>query len=975
MARAGRRCLLLFLLFWSGRTAEARQNQGISYEGQNVATIDLSAGPTVNVDSLRPLIQQKANEPYSNAKVQATVTAIQQTGQFSGVTVQVEPVTGGLQVLFVLQPAYYIGMIYFPGALGPFPYPRLLQVADFPSEEPFIKSETETARKALLDFFAREGYFEATVEVTTETDEAHKLVNVTFHTDLNRIARIGTIQIDGVSSEESNDVRQALRSFWARLNFADLRTGKKFSPSHLHSATAFIQKRLRKEGHLAPQVRLLKPQYQEDTNRADVTYQVTLGPELTVKVSGAHLFTRTMHKLVPIFEENAYDQDLVQEGKRNITSYFQAKGFFDAKVDVKIDEQPNNIQIVYQVDKGKRHKVKHLAFQGNHYLSRAQLLPPLKVKTASFLPLAHGSYSDDLIQQSEDAIAALYKDAGFANVKVQSKVTDYEPEVDVMFIISEGPQDFSNSLRLEGDQQVPLAQLGGNSLEELAGKPFSPHRVDVDRNEIIAKYLNKGYLKATLQPKVTPVPNNPHRFDIVYQIDEGPLVHVGQVVTLGRQRTRPWLIDQIADIHSGVPLSESKLLRSESELYGLGIFDWTDIGPRKPITDQTTEDVLIKVHEAKRNSIDYGFGFDVFHRGGNVPIGAVVLPGLPVVGLGSKFTTSERTFVGPRGSIDYTRRAIGGLDHTLTVSLLGSRLDQRLVSTYADAHFRGSNWTSLLSLEGERTTENPIFAAAVVQGSFQVQRVIDRKKHDTLQFRYTFQHTTLSHVIIPDLVPLDALSVRLSTLSATFVHDTRDKPLDAHKGFYGSVDMGITPKLLGSQANFARLLGRTSYYWPVNSWLVWANNIRLGLEQPFGGSVIPLSAEFFSGGSDTLRGFPIDGAGPQRPVNVCANPSNPATCTLISVPVGGNMLAVFNSELRFPIPLKKDLGGAVFYDGGNVYSNINFHQLISQYSNSVGFGLRYNTPVGPIRLDIGRNLSPIPGVKATQYFITIGQAF
>ena len=197
--------------------------------------------------------------------------------------------------------------------------------------------------------------------------------------------------------------------------------------------------------------------------------------------------------------------------------------------------------------------------------------------------------------------------------------------------------------------------------------------MDVDRNEIIAKYLNKGYLKATLQPKVTPLRAARIRFDIVYQIDEGPLVHVGQVVTLGRQRTQPWLIDQIADIHSGVPLSESKLLRSESELYGLGIFDWAGIGPRKPITDQTTEDVLIKVHEAKRNSIDYGFGFDVFHRGGNVPIGAVVLPGLPVVGLGSKFMTSERTFVGPRASIDYTRRAIGGLDHTLELYRCSAR--------------------------------------------------------------------------------------------------------------------------------------------------------------------------------------------------------------------------------------------------------------------------------------------------------------
>lgn len=87
------------------------------------------------------------------------------------------------------------------------------------------------------------------------------------------------------------------------------------------------------------------------------------------------------------------------------------------------------------------------------------------------------------------------------------------------------------------------------------------------------------------------------------------------------------------------------------------------------------------------------------------------------------------------------------------------------------------------------------------------------------------------------------------------------------------------------------------------------------------------------------------------------------------------MLAIFNSEARFPIALKKDLGGVVFYDGGNVYANVSAHQFISNYSNSIGIGLRYNTRVGPIRVDVGRNLNPLPGVKATQYFITLGQAF
>ena len=147
-----------------------------------------------------------------------------------------------------------------------------------------------------------------------------------------------------------------------------------------------FRKHLRKEGHLAPQVRLLKPQYQEATNRANVTYQVTLGPELTVKVSGAHLFTRTMHKLVPIFEENAYDQDLVQGRQTQHNLLFPSEGFFRCEGRRQgrrtTKQHPDRISSRQR----KRHKVKHLAFQGNHYLSRAQLLPHLKVKTASFLP-------------------------------------------------------------------------------------------------------------------------------------------------------------------------------------------------------------------------------------------------------------------------------------------------------------------------------------------------------------------------------------------------------------------------------------------------------------------------------------------------------------------------------------------------------------------------------------------------------------
>ena len=198
---------------------------------------------------------------------------------------------------------------------------------------------------------------------------------------------------------------------------------------------------------------------------------------------------------------------------------------------------------------------------------------------------------------------------------------------------------------------------------------------------------------------------------------------------------------------------------------------------------------------------------------------------------------------------------------------------------------------------------------------------------------------------------------------------------------YESLDIGVNPSFLGSNTNFSRFLGQTAYYRHVGgNNVVWANSLRLGFESAFAGAHVPLSERFFSGGGSTLRGFSLNGAGPQRNVAVCSNPADTTTCSQIPAPLGGKQLVIFNSEVRFPIPVDfpligNKLGGVVFYDGGNVYNSIGFHSFLDNYSNTIGFGLRYATPVGPVRIDIGHNLNPVTGVKATQLFITLGQAF
>jgi outer membrane protein assembly factor BamA len=229
--------------------------------------------------------------------------------------------------------------------------------------------------------------------------------------------------------------------------------------------------------------------------------------------------------------------------------------------------------------------------------------------------------------------------------------------------------------------------------------------------------------------------------------------------------------------------------------------------------------------------------------------------------------------------------------------------------------------------------------------------------------------------VIPDLIPLEDRHTRLSTFSGTYIHDTRDNALDARKGQYQSVQLDLNSRLLGSNVSFAKLLFQAAYYHPISETITWANSVRIGLEQAFGGSHVPISERFFTGGGSTLRGFPLNGAGPQRTIPACNDPNDAASCSLIRVPVGGTQLLILNSEFRFPLPLKKGLTMATFYDGGNVFHPIGFHGFGSQYTNSIGVGFRYATPVGPIRIDIGRNLNRIEGIKATQIFITLGQAF
>jgi outer membrane protein assembly factor BamA len=736
-----------------------------------------------------------------------------------------------------------------------------------------------------------------------------------------------------------------------------------------------VRARLQKEGRLSSSLRMERS-YDAESNRVQLTLFAEPGPKVSVKVVGAHVWARTLKGLLPIYQENAVDQDLVEEGKRNLISHFQRKSYFNVTVNAEMEKQGDQINVLYHVIRGKREKLSGIRFEGNQHFDSDQLGAHISLEKAHFLN--RGRYSQELLKKSGNSLTAFYRNDGYPDATVTPRVIKRDGNIEVVFQVSEGHQTRVHDLKIVNEKGEPLQpKVRQQSIRMVAGKPYSPFLLESERSRVLSQYLNNGYPDATFDATVTPA-EEPHTVDMVYKIEEGPQVHISEVVLLGADHTRPRFVRDTmgSNLRAGQPLSKRELLQSESDLYSLGIFDWASTAHLASPDNSAQEQVLVRVHESKRNSLDIGGGLEILPRSANIPVGSVVVPGLPPVSLGKNFTVSQKSFVGPRGTLQFSRKNIRGRAETATIGLVGSRLDQRATFTYADPDLHGSRWSSLFSLSSERTTQNPIYTAYIQQGSFQVETYVDKKKTLRLVTGYSYQRTDLSNILIPELVLPQDQRVKVSSVYAQFVHDSRDKPLDAHRGVYQTLSLSVAPTTFGSSSSFTKFVGQFAFYRPVKPWMLWANSFRIGLAAPFGDSgYVPLSERFFTGGPDSLRGFPINGAGPQRPVPVCSNPADTSTCTLISVPAGGLMLVIFNSEGRFPIPIKKDLGGVIFYDGGNAYQNINAHQFVSSYTNSIGFGIRYNTPVGPVRFDVGRNLNPIPGIKATQYFVTLGQTF
>ena len=956
------------------------------------------------VGSTPPALAVAVGAPLRREEVASSIRTLYETGDFADIRAVVTRLSDGVRLDFVVRENLFINQIIILGLKPPPSEASAAGAMQLSLGQTYGPSEVDDAVGRLKETLRDEGLYEAKVTAEQQAHpETHQL-DVIVRVDPGPRVRLGNIVLLNNSGYKDAQLLKLFR----------LKTGNEITIARVQSGTDRIRKFMEKTGHLSARVSVRRGDYDAATDSLPLTLEVTEGPKVLLSVEGAKFSRRDLQKLIPVYQERSVDADLLEEGKRNLRERLEREGYFDAKVDYAVtsssgkgansDLAGQQESIVFKVDRGTRYKGLRIEIAGNHYFNKELLRSRLTITPSSLF--VKPRFSRRLLDADVLSMKNLYAANGFLSASVVGTTPPPTKEQKggellVQFTIDEGKQTLVSGLQIEGSKAIPEEELRG-VLGSLPGQPYSEISVASDRDNILALYFNQGFPNATFSFTAEPDTSESAEKDppgdnaggkgppaekgnsiergqpmrLIYRIQEGRRVIVRRVLLTGYKHTRPYVLERQVNLETGQPLREGDVVASQQRLYNLGIFNRVTIESQNASGSDPEKDVVVLVEEAKRYTIACGGGMEVQRLASTTD------------------PTGGEVKAAPRGILELSKQNLTGRADSLSLKLRGSTIQGRALLAYTAPDTLGKKNLSLQATAYfEKTQDINTFTQTRYEGNLQLTDQLSPRS--SLLTRYAFRKVTLSNLNIPPQeVPLWNQPTLVSEFSGTWFRDTRDNPADANKGSFNTADFSVAGTALGSSANFVRLFLQNSTYRPITRNVSFARSIRIGILQPYASTIsltfpapttqpppqlIPLPERLYGGGGTSLRGFALNQAGPRDSVT--------------GFPVGGQAMLILNQELRFPMKLPiigSKLGGAFFYDGGNVYSKLSritlrwqpprpvfkaaypgpppgrFNPMQCQYnctnelnyfSHTIGFGLRYGTPVGPIRIDMGYELN------------------
>ncbi|UCE40310.1 MAG: BamA/TamA family outer membrane protein [Candidatus Aminicenantes bacterium] len=880
-----------------------------------ISEINLRIDEMPGSPEMRNIIPMEDGEVYSLKRITESIRQIYQTGLFSDVKVLKEG-DQETKLTFLLTRKLLIRKIDFIGNRE-IPRKNLEEnLFALKREGSYSADNLDRAVEEIREILRREGFFQAEIEPVVEQNPDVPEVNISFIIHSVKKYTIGKIDFTGNLVISEQELRKKMRT----------KEGKEFVPSDLEADLEQIRQSYRGLDYQRAEALIVEQRFDDAKEQVFFVLQILPQEKIEITVIGADV---PLDFLKPIWEAQIFEEWGLREGDAKIINHLRKKGYIFATVNSSVQYENNLMRVFHRVSPGERFKIQKVSFIGMEYFTSDQLREKLML-TGNF-PLFQKVDGAKLYELPQE-VELLYKSHGFSDTHVEVAFDREGNKLKPILSIQEGKQEKIESISIQGGtlfaEDILMEMIGG-----IPGGGFFQPDIQKDIERLKRYYLNQGVRGTEIVAVVQQVQDN--LYSIRFEIEEGQKIRIENIIITGYITTKKNIISRELLVQEGDLARYDAIGESKRKLERLGIFTEVIIDEIPISSDRIN--LLVGVREGARNYASLGIGMET--------------------------KSQPRTYAvwdyefRPRGTAELIRYNIFGT--AAQASLVGqlSFRETRGVFSWRQPYFFGLPMETYFNawLEREARTSFTYEGSGI---SLTTAKPIS--KTENMDFLATLRYASR---IITELEieesEIDRRFFPFSTaaISGSYIWEKRDDPFNPTRGFFFSSVLEWAFPYFGTESDFWKTFNKFQIFVPVVPDVTFGATVRLGLAR----GRVPIHERFFAGGSNSFRGVAFDELGPKDPES--------------AKPVGGKALLLFNFELTFPIiPAFKDLYGTLFFDKGNVFERrkqVSFSGL----RNALGLGLKYKTPLGPVRFELGWNLDPFPGEKSLIGFITIGNVF
>jgi outer membrane protein insertion porin family len=674
----------------------------------------------------------------------------------------------------------------------------------------------------------------------------------------------------------------------------------------------------------------------------------------TVTLSGNDELSKDDFKdVLDIKAFSILDLSAVKRNVKKIQDKYVEKGYFLADVDytLKESEEGREVDLTFVINEHAKVMVKEINFVGAEKLSPAYLKSVLATQEGGYLSFftSGGTYREELFQRDIQMIQVAYFDAGHINVRVDKPSVTLSPDkrfITIGIRVEEGEAYSVGKLDFSGDLLVSKDELH-RKMTSREKTVFNRSLLARDIQAITDVYNDSGYAFANITP-VTNVNAENKIIDLTFDVQKGQQVYVERIDITGNTKTRDKVIRRQLRVYEGELFNGTGMRVSKEKVTALGYFETVEVTHR-PGSDSEHVVVQVEVKEKSTGTFQVGLGF-----------------------------SNVESFI---FTAQIAQQNFLGWGQSVSASVQASGLRQFFQVSFFDPYFLDTN--NIFSLDAYRTQLDYFgFVRTATGGSTSIGRYLIADEM-SVSLGYTFENVDL-----PNAAPPVADRLRpgtTSALRASWTYDRRNNRLFPTKGSLSFASFEAAPSLLGGSYNFLRYTAYHRMYFPLPLGAVFKFNLQGGYIQDLGPKQLPISEMYFLGGIQSIRGYPIRSISTSTLAVASQQPDSSPT----PYEIGGDKQLTLNVELEIPLIEKVGIRGVLFYDAGNVFGtskqffehtpdelNKNLKLPLGLY-HSVGFGVRWFSPIGPLRFEwgvplikrVGKNDQPL------QFEFTIGNSF